>query len=185
MPIDPGTHALGPDNGTLAVKTGRAGAASKAGHDLVIHVTSWEATLEAGEDPAQMTVQLSADAGSLRVHEGTGGIQALGDEDRAGIQTTIDDDVLRGTTIRFRSAEVHAAQVGDAGAVLSIQGELELAGETHPLAFELHVGEDGRLSASAKLKQTDWGIKPYSTLFGALKVADEVEVVLQAGLPSS
>ena len=24
------------------------------------------------------------------------------------------------------------------------------------------------------VKQTDWGIKPYTTLFGALKVADEV-----------
>ena len=40
---------------------------------------------------------------------------------------------------------------------------------------------DGWLSASAVRKQTAWGIKPYSTLFGALKVADEVEVTLDAG----
>jgi hypothetical protein len=26
------------------------------------------------------------------------------------------------------------------------------------------------------IRQTEWGIKPYSTLFGALKVADEVAV---------
>jgi hypothetical protein len=35
------------------------------------------------------------------------------------------------------------------------------------------------------LKQSDWGIKPYSTLFGALKVVDEVEVALEASLPAS
>ena len=38
------------------------------------------------------------------------------------------------------------------------------------------LGDDGTLSASATLKQTDWGMKPYSALFGALKVADEVEI---------
>jgi len=30
------------------------------------------------------------------------------------------------------------------------------------------------------VKQTDWGIAPYSALFGALQVADEVEVVIDA-----
>ncbi|MGI8429155.1 MAG: YceI family protein [Solirubrobacteraceae bacterium] len=182
MSIEPGTHPLGPDHGTLYVRTGRTGAASKAGHDLMIEVTSWQATLEVGEDPAQSSVQLSVDGGSLRVREGSGGIQALGDEDRAGIKKTIDDDVLKGTAIRFHSDEVQAGPDGD---VLSIRGGLELAGRTRPIAFELSVGDGGRLSASVKLKQTDWEIKPYSTLFGALKVLDEVEVVLQASLPSN
>ena len=30
--------------------------------------------------------------------------------------------------------------------------------------------------------QSVWGMKPYSALFGALKVADEVEVVLEGHL---
>ena len=29
------------------------------------------------------------------------------------------------------------------------------------------------------VKQSEWGMKPYSALFGALKVADEVEVTLE------
>ena len=58
-----------------------------------------------------------------------------------------------------------------------MQGELTLVGKTRPIAFDLAVGDDGKLSGSAVVKQTDWGITPYSTLFGALKVADEVEVV--------
>ena len=68
------------------------------------------------------------------------------------------------------------------GSKISVHGELTLAGNSGPIAFELTVGADGKLTASTMLKQTDWGIKPYSTLFGALKVADEVEVVLDAAL---
>jgi len=44
------------------------------------------------------------------------------------------------------------------------------------------LGADGALSGSAVIKQSDWGISPYSTLFGALKVADTVEVAIDASL---
>jgi polyisoprenoid-binding protein YceI len=57
-----------------------------------------------------------------------------------------------------------------------VQGELTLASATRPVAFDVTVGVDGSLSAVLRIKQTDWGIKPYSALFGALKVADEVEI---------
>ena len=45
MSIPPGTYRFGPDNGTLSVRTERTGAAAKAGHNLLLHVTAWEATL--------------------------------------------------------------------------------------------------------------------------------------------
>jgi polyisoprenoid-binding protein YceI len=173
-----GTHRLGPENGTLSVRTGRTGAAAKAGHDLLIDVTSWQATLEVGEDPAHTSVALDADGASLRVREGSGGMAKLGDDDKASIQQTIDDDVLGGKGIEFRST---AVQIAADGTRISLRGELKLVGKTRPITFDLLLGPDGRLSGSAVLKQTDWGIKPYSTLFGALKVADEVEVVLDAG----
>jgi polyisoprenoid-binding protein YceI len=175
-----GSYRLGPGHGTLYVRTKRTGAAAKAGHDLLIHVTAWEATLEVGDDPADTSIALDADAASLRVQEGTGGLQSLGDDDKANIHTTIDDEVLKGQAITFRSTAVTG---GDAR--LSVQGELTLAGTTRPLTFELAVADDGRLSAVAVVKQTDWGMKPYSALFGALKVADEVRVEIDAGLPQS
>lgn len=180
MPIPSGTHRLGPENATLMVKTGRTGAAAKAGHDLVLHVTAWTATLAVGEDPAPTSIALEADPTSLRVREGTGGMQALGDDDKASIHQSIDDDVLERKGIEFRSAEVQT----DSDRI-SVQGELELVGEAHPVAFELAVGADGKLSGGVTLRQTDWGIKPYSTLFGALKVVDEVEVVVDAHLPAT
>ena len=177
MAIQAGTHTLGPENGTLSVRTGRTGAAAKAGHDLLIHVTAWQATLEVGEDPAPTSIVLDADATSLRVRQGTGGMQALGDDDKANIQETIDEEVLQRQGIAFRSTAVQSN-----GDRLSVEGELTLAGKTGPIAFELTVGDDGALSGSAVLKQTDWGITPYSTLFGALKVADPVEVAIDASL---
>ena len=177
MSIQAGTHKFGPENGTLSVRTGRDGAAAKAGHNLLIHVTAWQATLEIGEYPAHTSIVLDADATSLRVREGTGGMQALGDDDKASIQKTIDDDVLKRKGIEFRSTAVQTAADGSR---ISVQGELTLVGKACPIAFDLTVGDDGKLSGSAVVKQTDWGITPYSALFGALKVADEVEVVIDA-----
>jgi Fe-Mn family superoxide dismutase len=160
------------------VTTGRTGAAAKAGHDLLIHVAAWQATLEVGADPTQTSIVLDVDSTSLRVREGTGGMQPLGRDDKASIQTTIDDEVLKGQAISFRSTAVEAA----AGGRLNVRGELTLVGETRPVAFDLVVGDGGTLSGTVVVNQTEWGITPYSTLFGALKVADEVEVELDAGL---
>jgi polyisoprenoid-binding protein YceI len=178
--LQAGRYRLGPGDGTLCVRTARTGAAAKAGHDLVIHVTAWEATLELGDTPADASIELDADATSLRVHEGKGGIQSLGEDDKANIKTTIDDEVLKRQAISFRSTAVTG---GDGR--LAVQGELTLAGTTRPLAFDLEVADDGRLSGVAVVKQTDWGMKPYSALFGALKVADEVRVEIDAALPQS
>jgi polyisoprenoid-binding protein YceI len=172
-----GTYRLGPENATLAVRTERAGAAAKAGHDLLIHVTVWEATLVVADDPGATSIELTADATSLRVIEGTGGIQALADEDVASIHQTIDDEVLRRQDIGFRSTSVQAE-----GDTLHAQGELTIVGNTQPVEFDL-VGDDaGELRGSAVVTQTAFGMKPYSALFGALKVKDEVQVVLEGHL---
>jgi YceI-like domain len=171
-----GTYRLGPEVGTLVVHTARTGAAAKAGHDLVIDVGAWEGTLTVGRESS---VALTADATSLRVREGSGGMQSLGDDDKASIARTIDDEVLRGEPIAFRSTAVKLTARG-----FQVDGELTLAGATRPVSFDLHVG-DGVLHGTAVVTQTEFGMKPYSTLFGALKVADEVRVELDATLPQS
>jgi polyisoprenoid-binding protein YceI len=172
--IPPGTHRLGPANSTLWVRTKRGGAAAKAGHDLDLEVTAWEATLDIGE---RSSAELTADAGSLRVRRASGGVQALGDDDKAKIHRTIDDDVLKRRDIVFRATRVESSGDG-----LDIEGDLTLAGTTQPITFALAAGEDGTLSGSALLTQTRWGVKPYSALWGALKVLDEVEVALEGHL---
>ncbi len=175
--IPPGTYALGPDDGTLSLRTRRTGAAAKAGHDLLIHVTSWEATLEVGDDPAATSIALDADGASLRVREGTGGVQALGDDDKANIQTTIDDEILKRGAVAFRSS---GAGPGPAGIV--VRGDLTLADAAQPVEIDLGMAGDA-LVARAVVTQSGWGMKPYSILFGSLKVVDEIEVRLEATLP--
>lgn len=179
MSTEAATHELGPESATLLVRTGRRGAAAKAGHDLVIEVASWEARLELGP---RVSLSLDADPSSLRVREGTGGVQALGDDDKAEIEKTIVEEVLEGHPIEFRSTEVEA---GDDGRHWRVRGALKLAGAEHPVELELGLGEGGTLRGAATLKQSDWAMKPYSALFGALKVADEVEVEVEATLPAS
>jgi YceI-like domain len=174
--IPAGEYRLGPPDGTLSVRTGRTGAAAKAGHDLLIEVTAWEATLAIGEE---MSVELAADPTSLRVREGSGGMQSLGDDDMANINETIDGEVLKREPIAFRSTAVSAD-----GGTLAVEGELTLTGTTRPIAFDVSFA-DGRARATAVVTQTDFGMKPYSTLFGALKVADDVTVELDAALPQS
>jgi polyisoprenoid-binding protein YceI len=162
---------LGPEDGTLTVRTGRKGAASKAGHDLRIEVTAWQATLEFGDSPS---MTLTADSRSFKVREGTGGVKSLDDDDKANIEQTIDDEVLKGSSIEFRSRGVAVD-----GERVSVHGDLTIGGKTQPIAFDLlHSG--GRLAGSAVVNQPSFGIKPYSALFGTLKVADEVTVSIDA-----
>ncbi len=176
MSIQAGTYTLGPDNATLRVKTGRHGAAAKAGHDLVIVVKSWDATLDVADDPAASSVSLTADATSLHVLEGVGGLQALGDDDKADIRKTIDKDVLKKKAIEFTSTSVSG---GDAG--LTVKGDLQMGGKSKPVDFVV-TGDGTSIKGSATLNQSDWGIKPYSALFGALKVNDDVTVEVDGTL---
>jgi polyisoprenoid-binding protein YceI len=67
---------------------------------------------------------------------------------------------------------------------LMVRGELSLAGATRPASFELEMTGDGHVTGTVPLTQTEWGIKPYRGLMGALKVRDTVEVVLDVQLPS-
>jgi hypothetical protein len=84
-----GSFRLGPDSGRVVIKTGRAGFAARAGHDLTIEVTRWSATVTVPADgvaAAEVTAEL--DLGSLAVLEGTGGAKPLSDKDRRDILNT-------------------------------------------------------------------------------------------------
>ncbi len=180
--MKPGRHELGPENAALQVKTYREGMASKAGHDLVLDVTGWQATVTAGEDSRLVSVELSADPRSIRVRDGHGGAKPLSDKDRGDIAKNIESKVLGAQAIDFRSTAVE--QPGGDGR-LQISGELRIAGTARPVSFDLSLGADGQVDATVPVKQSEWGIKPYSALMGALKVRDDVEVVLDARLPSA
>ena len=162
---------LGPDNASLKVLTYREGVAAKVGHDLVIEVTRWEATVDAD------SVELTADPRSLEVREGHRGVKPLTDKDRAEIRRNIDEKVLRGAPVSFRSTAVRRE-----GGRLEVDGDLTIGGSTRPLSARLDVDAQGTATGTVPLTQSAWGIKPYRGLMGALKVRDELEIAIEAPL---
>ena len=59
-----------------------------------------------------------------------------------------------------------------------------MAGNTRPISAQLDVDPGGRVTGTIPLTQSEWGIKPYRGLMGALKVRDSIEVALDVHLPS-
>jgi hypothetical protein len=177
--LPPDSRHFGPDNASLQIRTYREGVAAKAGHDLILVVTRWDATLEAAGEPARWTVTLNADPGSLEVREGLRGVKPLTDRDRAEIRKNIDAKVLGAEPIRFLSSNVRLV---DEDPRLIVEGELAMAGVARPLAAQLSLEDGAAISGTIPLAQSNWGIKPYRGLLGALKVRDEVEVVIEASL---
>jgi polyisoprenoid-binding protein YceI len=180
MTVATGSHKLGPDSARLQVKTYREGVAAKAGHDLVIDVRRWEATVDIAADRARSSVELSVDSRSLEVREGLRGVKPLTDKDRGEIRRNIDEKVLHGQPISFRSS---AVRLVDGDALLVVEGELTMSRSTRPITAQLIIDADGRVSGTIPLAQSNWGIKPYRGLMGALRVRDEVEIVIAAHLP--
>jgi hypothetical protein len=169
MSIPEGTHTIGPSNGSLKVKTGREGAAAKAGHDLTLGVNSWEATIEGGDSPS---IKLSADPSSFEVIEGHGGAKPLSDKDRADIKKSVTGKVLGSDQITFTSSEVTDSQA---------KGDLSIAGQGSVVSVPLSVSAD-KISGSITLSQSEFGIKQFKALMGALKVKDQVTVEFEGSL---
>ena len=160
----------------MTIKTGREGAAAKAGHDLTLEATSWDGTLEMGDNPS---VKLTVDPSSIEVREGTGGAKALDEGDKADIKKSMKDKVLGTSQISFESSDV---KVDDGS--MNVSGNLSVAGGSDTISVPLTIGDDGTVRGSIQLSQSKFGIKQFKALFGALKVSDEVEVQIEAKLPT-
>ncbi|MGH3098355.1 MAG: YceI family protein [Streptosporangiales bacterium] len=173
-----GTYAVGPEQGTLELRTYREGAASKAGHDLVLDATRWSGTVTVDADNAEnSSVELSVEVAGLTVREGHGGVKPLSDKDRAEIVKTINSKVLdsgQHPSITFRSTSVTAA--GDRG---TVTGDLTIAGTTESLEVPFRVQDEegaSRVTGETSVVQTRWGVKPYRGFLGALRLRDAVDV---------
>jgi polyisoprenoid-binding protein YceI len=174
--LAPGKHELGPADGAVQVKTYREGMAQAVGHDLVLDATQWQATVTVADDGSP-AIAFDVDPRSLQVRDGLRGVKPLSDKDRAEIVKNIDDKILQGKPISFRSRSATA----DGGTVI-VTGDLTLGGTTREEKFALQ-GGDGRLAGTVSVKQSDYGIKPYRAMLGALRVRDGVEIVIDVALP--
>jgi polyisoprenoid-binding protein YceI len=173
---------LGPSTGTLTVRTARAGLAARAGHDLVLEVTRWSGSLSVdAADPARSHLSITADAGSLEVREAVGGAKPLSDADRLEIRRSIAEKVLR-TADHPEITFVSTAVEHPRETALRVTGDLTIAGVTRPVGFDVET-DGATFRAAVALRQSTFGIRPFSAFMGTLKVADGVEVVAEARAP--
>jgi polyisoprenoid-binding protein YceI len=183
-----GTHRLGPAEGSVLVYAKRRGVAATFGHDLTLEVTRWEATaLVDDQDLSRSSVNASFDARSLEVKEATGGAIPLSDRDRADIKKSIAEKVLltdRHPEITFESTGIEV--IGQDS--VTVAGNLVIVGMSRLVRVPLNVERTDssvRVAGSVVLVQSDWGIKPFSTMMGALKIRDEIEVRVDVRVPAA
>jgi len=176
MGIQAGSHDIGPSNGSLKIKTKREGAAGKLGHDLVLDAKSWGGTVEVGDNAS---IELHADPSSIEVESGSGGAKPLSDKDKGDIKKSITDKVLGSSQITFQSTD--ASLDGGSG---SATGNLSIAGKSDTVDVPLDVADDGTVKASITISQSNFGIKQFKAMMGALKVSDAVQVEVEAKLPT-
>jgi hypothetical protein len=183
-----GTHELGPGTGRVLVKTGRVGLAAMAGHDLTLEITAWSARVtvpDDGGDLSAATVTAELDLGSLAVREGSGGAKPLVERDRADIARNASKILGSGARASYASSRVIPSSRGatiDSVQGATIDGTLTLHGTSRPVQLRVAVQAPGRYRVTATVRQSDFGITPYSGFFGALKLRDEVTVELEVSL---
>lgn len=165
---------LGPDTGHLAIRTTRQGVAAKVGHDLTLVAERWRGNAVVDtDDPAASSVTVEVDVDGIAVVEGTGGLKPLSGGDKRDIVKNIQRKILHSDkhpAITFTSTAVSGTPEA-----FTIEGQLTIAGQTHPVTLRGAVA-DGRAAGAATVVQSQWGIEPFTAFFGALKVADEVTV---------
>ena len=178
-PVTAKAWTLDARDGQLFVHTGVTGRAAKMGHRLTIAMNSWVATVRwSSGEPSE--AELTADVDSLQVLGGEGGLKALSGPEktlaRSNALRVLDADCF--PQIRFHASDIDQVEGGH-----RLAGTLEIHGVTGECAVDLRVedlADAWRLSCEAAVRQSDFGIKPYSMLMGSMKVVDTVTVSFAA-----
>lgn len=170
-----GQWSLGPSNGDLTITTDAAGPAARLGHRLIIAVTAWTAQVSwSNGEPSG--VDLTFELDSLQVREGRGGLKPPSGPEKALARS----NALKSLEAKkFPRGAFRADTIEKTADGYRLIGVLDLHGASRDRVIDLHVEDHGDawgLSCEAEVTQSDFGIKPYSLMMGALKVADQVTV---------
>jgi polyisoprenoid-binding protein YceI len=170
---------LDASNGELVIRTGVTGRAARMGHRLTIAVRRWEATVGwAGTKPA--TAELAVEIDSFEVLRGEGGVKGLSGPEKTLLKSNAlkSLNASRYPEIRFTADAIDKTDDG-----YRLGGRLHIHGKIRDHVIDLRtedLGEAWRMSAESSVRQTDYGVKPYSLLMGSVQVADEVSVSFTA-----
>ena len=171
--------SLDASDGELFVRTGVTGRAASLGHRLTIAMSSWQATVGCtGAEP--VSVEFVVEVGSFEVLRGQGGVKGLSGPEKVLVRTNALNclDAKRFPQIRF-----DADDIAKAGESYRLTGTLQIHGKTGKHMIDVRVedaGDSWRMTGESVVRQSEFGVKPYSMFLGAMKVADEVTVSFEA-----
>ena len=153
------------------------------GHRLTIAFGSWQASVRwRGKAPA--AVELSVDVDALTVIRGEGGVTPLTPPERAVARSNAlkSLDAKKFPRIGFAAEEISTTAHG-----YRLVGTLDIHGTTRPQTVDVRVEKPAdrwAMTAQVAVTQSDFGVKPYSLMMGALKVADAVTIEFTGSHPS-
>lgn len=166
-------------DGELLVHTGVTGRAARMGHRLTIAMRRWRAAVR-WTDGEPTAAEIVVDVQSLDVLRGEGGVTPLSGPEKTLVRSNALKSLHaeRFADISFTTDAIEKSDTG-----YRLRGKLRIHGTAREQVIDLctaDLGESWRMSSNATVRQSDFGVKPYSLLMGSLKVADEVTVAFTA-----
>lgn len=170
---------ISPADGELLLHTGVAGRAARMGHRLTIAMTRWRATVR-WADSRPVSAELAVETDSFEVLRGDGGVKGLSGTEK----TLVRSNALKSLTAsRFPQIRYIADAIEKADDGYHLTGALHIRGESRDHVIDVRtedLGDSWRISVDSTIRQSDYGIKPYSLLMGSIQVADEVSLTFSA-----
>jgi polyisoprenoid-binding protein YceI len=170
---------LDASDGELQLRTGVTGRAARMGHRLTIAMTRWQATVSwDGDQP--VTAELVVETDSFEVLRGEGGVKGLSGPEKIVVRS----NALRSLNAdRFPEIRFTADTIDKTDDGYRLSGTLQIRGKSREHVIDLRtddLGDSWRMSAESRVRQSDYGIKPFSLLMGSVQVTDDVTVSFTA-----
>jgi polyisoprenoid-binding protein YceI len=169
-------------DGELLIRTGVTGRAARMGHRLTIAMKRWQATVGwAGTEPA--TAELAVEIDSFEVVRGEGGLKGLSGPEKALVKSNALKSLNAGRYPEIRFIADGREKIAKTDDGYRLTGKLHIRGKSREHVIDLRTEDLGgawRMSAESSVRQTDYGVKPYSLLMGSVQVANEVSVSFAA-----
>lgn len=174
------TFTIVPLQSRIEIKTGKAGLLKSVAHEHLVHAEQITGSIVFDKTVlAESMIALTVPSASLKLDA-----TKVDPKDAREIEETMEGkkvlDVARYPTIQFESRELSGQETAPHQYALELVGDLSMHGVTRSITVPVTVHITGNTligSGATRIKQTDFGIKPYSAALGTIKVKDELQLV--------
>jgi polyisoprenoid-binding protein YceI len=175
------TYRLVPEQSKFNVQAFAEGLFSAFGHDPVIHIRDFTGEVHFVPGTfANASLKITVDPNSLAVSE------EVKEKDRLEIEQTMRNEVLETSQYKeivFTSSNISVNRLAQERCQVRVIGDLTLHGVTRKsvwISAEATISEEGlQAKGEFSLKQTDFGIKPYSAAGGTIKLKNELKFLFE------